>query len=124
MLRTTMGVVSGSVALLMATDMAFKPGDMDIYVPASQDQTALAIAQTHLGFTLKKLSARTYQNNVDIKRVHTLKKGPKKINIIMTKGENAMAAIFQFHSMIVMNVLTAAGLYCASFPVTPIRVAH
>ncbi|KAJ7715755.1 hypothetical protein B0H16DRAFT_1238993, partial [Mycena metata] len=113
MLRTTRGVVSGSAALLMVSDLSFEPGDLDIYVPASQDQTALALADKRLGYDLKRSSARTYGNNMEIKRVHVLMKGRKKLNIITTKGENAVAAIYNFHSTVVMNVLTASGLYCA-----------
>ncbi|KAJ7764354.1 hypothetical protein B0H16DRAFT_1239364, partial [Mycena metata] len=113
MLRTTRGVVSGSVALLMVSNLTFSPGDLDIYIPASQDQTALGMAQKRLGFDLRRSSARTYDNNLEIKRVHVLVKGTKKLNLITTKGENAISAIFQFHSTIVMNALTSGGLYCA-----------
>ncbi|KAJ7028871.1 hypothetical protein C8F04DRAFT_1118265 [Mycena alexandri] len=113
MLRTTRGVVSGSAALLMVSDLNFEPGDLDIYVPASQDQTALVLADKRLGYELRRSSARMYGNNKDIKRVHVLTKGRNKLNIITTKGENAVAAIFQFHSTVVMNMLTPSGLYCA-----------
>ncbi|KAJ7029814.1 hypothetical protein C8F04DRAFT_962484 [Mycena alexandri] len=113
LLRSTRGVLSGSAALLMVTNLSFAPGDLDFYMPASQEQTSLAMAGKRLGFTLRRSSARTYENNMDIKRVHELVKGQKKMNIIVTKGENAVAAIFQFHTTVVMNMLTAAGLYCA-----------
>ncbi|KAJ7758617.1 hypothetical protein B0H16DRAFT_1820572 [Mycena metata] len=113
LLRTTRGIVSGSAALLMVTDMDFKPGDLDIYIPASQDQTALLLVQRRLGYQLKKSSARSYENNADIKRVHLLTKGRNKIHVVTTKGENAAATIFRFHSTIVMNLLTAWGIYCA-----------
>ncbi|KAJ7705913.1 hypothetical protein B0H16DRAFT_1223987, partial [Mycena metata] len=113
LLRITRGLISGSAALLMVTDMEFHPGDLDIYVPASQDKTALSLAQKRLGYELKSSSARTYENNAEIKRVHLLVKGHNKINIITTKGENAAIAVFRFHSTVVMNILTAWGLYCA-----------
>ncbi|KAJ7482516.1 hypothetical protein FB451DRAFT_1029793 [Mycena latifolia] len=113
MLRTTRSIVSGSVALLMISDMDFEPGDIDIYVPTSQSETALAIAQGKLGFEVRHGNVPAYDNNSGIKRVVHLQKGEKWMNIIVVKGEDPTAAVFQFHSTVVMNYLTAFGLYCA-----------
>ncbi|KAJ7441876.1 hypothetical protein FB451DRAFT_955794, partial [Mycena latifolia] len=113
MLKTTRSIISGSVALLMVTDLHFEPGDIDIYVPTSQHDTALAIAERKLGFEARWSNVPTYDNNSEIKTVVHLQKGEKWMNLIVVKGEEPTIAVFQFHSTLVMNYLTAFGLYCA-----------
>ncbi|KAJ7720713.1 hypothetical protein B0H16DRAFT_1227641, partial [Mycena metata] len=107
------GIVSGSTALLMITDLDFQPGDIDIYVPESQEDTAIALALKNHSFSLTKSMKPPYENNTAIKTVHWLKKDEKKMNIMVVKGENAVLAIFQFHSTVVMNFLSSTGVYCA-----------
>ncbi|KAJ7752952.1 hypothetical protein B0H16DRAFT_1317139, partial [Mycena metata] len=107
------GVVSGSTILLIITNLEFTPGDIDIYVPESQEDTAIALMLRDHGFKLSKSMRPIYDNNTAIKGVHWLKKGKKKMNIMVVKGENAVLAIFQFHSTFVMNFLSSTGIYCA-----------
>ncbi|KAJ7733477.1 hypothetical protein B0H16DRAFT_1253418, partial [Mycena metata] len=109
----TRGIVSGSAVLLMITNLEFTPGDIDLYVPESQEDTSIALILRDHGFALTKSMKPLYDNNTAIKAVHWLEKGEKTMNIMVVKGENAVLAIFQFHSTIVMNFLSSTGIYCA-----------
>ncbi|KAJ7044249.1 hypothetical protein C8F04DRAFT_896201, partial [Mycena alexandri] len=114
LLRTTRSIVSGSAALLMVTDLEFVPGDLDIYMPLSQEEPAMAIVQRHMNFELvTSRMPRGYPDNSGITKVHRLEKGARSMNIIIVQGEDPAIAIFHFHSTIVMNYLTGFGLYCA-----------
>ncbi|KAJ7024541.1 hypothetical protein C8F04DRAFT_918072, partial [Mycena alexandri] len=104
---------SGSAVLRMITNLDFNPGDLDIYVPDSQEETAIKLCVDRLGFKMSKSRDPLYENNIILGTIHWLKKGPYNLNIMVVKGENAAIAIFQFHSTIVMNFLSANGLYCA-----------
>ncbi|KAJ7019104.1 hypothetical protein C8F04DRAFT_1276688 [Mycena alexandri] len=114
LLRMTRSIVSGSAALLMVSNLDFEPGDLDIYSPLSQEETVLSIASLRLGFDLKGTRIpRCYPSNAAISTVHRLEKGQKSMNIIIVDSEDPVAAIFHFHLTVVMNYLTAFGLYCA-----------
>ncbi|KAJ7099204.1 hypothetical protein C8R44DRAFT_947505, partial [Mycena epipterygia] len=84
-----------------------------LYIPQSQEDTAITLITNELGFSVSDSNKPPYENNTHIQTVHWLNKGEKKINIIVVKGENTILAIFEFHSTIVMNFLSAHGLYCA-----------
>ncbi|KAJ7715120.1 hypothetical protein B0H16DRAFT_1340234 [Mycena metata] len=114
LLRQTRSIVSGSAALIMVSDLEFVPGDLDIYTPLSQEEPALAIVQRNMGFeTVSSWMPRGYSNNAAICKVHRLVKGRKSVNVIIVQGEDPTAAVFHFHSTVVMNYLSAFGLYCA-----------
>ncbi|KAJ7758268.1 hypothetical protein B0H16DRAFT_1280291, partial [Mycena metata] len=114
LLRITRSIVSGSAALRMVSDIDFTPGDLDIYTPLSQEETAMEIVQRDMNF--QAVASRMplgYTDHSGIFKVHRLEKGIKSINIIIVRGENPTEALFRFHSTVVMNCLTAFGLYCA-----------
>ncbi|KAJ7768501.1 hypothetical protein B0H16DRAFT_1308003 [Mycena metata] len=114
LLRTTRSIVSGSAALLMVSDLEFEPGDLDIYSPLSQEESVMTIAEHRLGFL--PTSSRTsvfYRSNDAILKVHRLVKSRKSMNVVVVNSENPAAAVFHFHSTVVMNYLSAFGLYCA-----------
>ncbi|KAJ7035865.1 hypothetical protein C8F04DRAFT_954401 [Mycena alexandri] len=114
LLRTTRSIVSGSAALLMVSDLDFVPGDLDIYTPLSQEESAMEIVQHHMNFEAKTSRMPCgYPDSSAIHKVHRLEKGHRSMNIIIVRGEDPTAALFHFHSTIVMNCLTAFGLYCA-----------
>ncbi|KAJ7041699.1 hypothetical protein C8F04DRAFT_880488, partial [Mycena alexandri] len=107
-------IVSGSAALLMVSDLEFESGDLDIYSPPSQEETVLSLANHRLWFENKTTRMpRSYPNNAAIFTVHRLEKGAKSMNIIIVNGEDPAAAVFHFHSTVVMNHLMVFGLYCA-----------
>ncbi|KAJ7021220.1 hypothetical protein C8F04DRAFT_923740, partial [Mycena alexandri] len=114
LLRMMRSIVSGSAALIMVSNLEFVPGDLDIYTPLSQEEPALAILQRNMRFDpVSTWIPRGYANNEAILKVHRLEKGSKSVNVIIVQGEDPAAAVFHFHSTIVMNYLSAFGLYCA-----------
>ncbi|KAJ7019259.1 hypothetical protein C8F04DRAFT_975950 [Mycena alexandri] len=114
LLRQTRSIVSGSAALLMVSELEFVPGDLDVYTPLSQEEAALAIVQGSMGFDkVSSWMPHGYCSNAAICKVHRLAKARKSINLIIVQGEDPAAAVFHFHSTIVMNYLSGFGLYCA-----------
>lgn len=112
-LECTRGLLSGSAALLMVSDLDFEPGDLDLYVPDSQEDTAISLCIKALGYSPIESRGALYDNNTHIRTVHWLTKKERKMNIMVVKGENAAVAIFKFHSTVVMNYLSSRGIYCA-----------
>ncbi|KAJ7028261.1 hypothetical protein C8F04DRAFT_964303 [Mycena alexandri] len=112
-LECTRGLLSGSIALLMVSDLEFEPGDVDLYVPDSQEDTAIQLGIRELGFTQTESRDALYDNSSHIRTVHWLRKRHRKMNIMVVEGENAAIAIFRFHSTVVMNFLSSSGIYCA-----------
>jgi hypothetical protein len=112
-LKITRSFLSGSSVLLMLTDMDFEPGDLDIYAPSSQDETILALAKNRLRFKERKFASDSYDHNTTIKKIYHLEKAGKRMNIMIIRGEDPTIALFQFHSTIVMNYLSAFEIYCA-----------
>lgn len=111
-LRTTRSIVGGSVALLMVSHLDFQPGDIDIYTPMSQSETVLALVDKRLGFSRRASASLSYDDLSFLKLVYYFEKGDKKMNVMIVRGEDPSIAIFQYHSTVVMNFLTAFGLYC------------
>jgi hypothetical protein len=97
----------------MLVEMDFEAGDLDIYVPTSQDDTMLTIAKRQLRFREFAYTTSAYNINSSIKKIHHLRKKGKRMNLVVVKGEEPTVAIFQFQSTVVMNYLSASEIYCA-----------
>ncbi|KAJ7709301.1 hypothetical protein B0H16DRAFT_1271026, partial [Mycena metata] len=109
----TRGLISGSIALLMVTDLEFEPGDIDLYVPLSQEDTAIRLCIQELDFVQTESRDSLYDNSSSVKTVHWLENSSRRMNIIVVENENPAVAVFRFHSTVVMNFLCSRGLYCA-----------
>ncbi|KAJ7482354.1 hypothetical protein B0H11DRAFT_1724011 [Mycena galericulata] len=116
-LHTTRSIVSGSTPLAIIAGGSFVPNDLDIYVPASQEQALLTLLETYFDFHLDAAipSHKLYESNNALKTVQWLTAGDKskKINVMICEGECAILPVFSFHSTIVMNFISSYGIYCA-----------
>jgi hypothetical protein len=97
----------------MLTELNFDPGDLDIYVPSSQDETMFNLAKRQLHFKESTYSTTSYDQNTFIKKVRHLRRKDKRMNLVVVQGEDPVIALFDFHSTIVMNYLSASEIYCA-----------
>ncbi|KAJ7692805.1 hypothetical protein B0H16DRAFT_1751764 [Mycena metata] len=111
-LGETRSLISGSVLVAALFPGRFKPNDVDIYCPETTGTRLLDIMQNRFGFHLNKGVDVQYPRHLAIRKIHWLTKGSAKINLMLVEGDNAAVAVFQFHSTIVMNVLSVHGLYC------------
>ncbi|KAJ7195569.1 hypothetical protein C8J57DRAFT_1634023 [Mycena rebaudengoi] len=125
-LSTTRSVISGSVPLTVICGGIFVPADLDIYVPASQEETLLLLLEDHFGFKdLASYPATDYENNCEVdtaRRLHSSEQ-VRTINVMTCAGESAIQPIFNFHSTLVMNFISSQGLYCAYPLLTTSRAA-
>ncbi|KAJ7445312.1 hypothetical protein FB451DRAFT_1189231 [Mycena latifolia] len=112
-LTDTGSIISGSTALLALVNLQFVPNDLDVYVPAPSEVTMLGILTDVYHFSLDRTQSNSYPSNKHILRTHWLIKGDRVINVMVVDGDNAVVAIFPFHSTIVMNFITGMGIYCA-----------
>jgi uncharacterized protein with PQ loop repeat len=111
-LGATRSLISGSVPVAVLFEGRFKPNDVDIYCPESEEDTMRDILGAQ-EFQLDRETTIHYPKHLAIRRVLWLTKGSAKINLIIVKGDNAAVAIFQFHSTLVMNFICVYGTYLA-----------
>ncbi|PPR03252.1 hypothetical protein CVT26_008081 [Gymnopilus dilepis] len=113
-MNVTNSIISGSAALFMFHPDAFTPNDIDIYVPqtgANEIQEALR----QRGYNEKEGEPThfIYGQETAIIASRLYKLGVTgTVNLIITHALNPVAAVVQFHSTIVMNIITADGLIC------------
>ncbi|KAJ6585948.1 hypothetical protein B0H19DRAFT_1060126 [Mycena capillaripes] len=115
MLRKTRSLISGSSALSVLFDNSFSPNDLDIYTCADTEAAALAFLQQDMFFTIDRSSNldNHYSTDAGLFRIHWLRKGLHLVNLMVVRGEDAAAAVFYFHSSLVMNFFNWEVLYCA-----------
>jgi hypothetical protein len=110
-------VASGSfvVALALAPQAAFTPGDLDIYV-IRRGYPALVRGLKTIGYRLLDQYDSSPHQYVDCKNilenveVFGTETGSKYLNIITVSGDDPRAAIFLFHSTAVMNYIDATSI--------------
>ncbi|KAK7044301.1 hypothetical protein R3P38DRAFT_2406533, partial [Favolaschia claudopus] len=107
------GFVSGSTPLPVLLDLNFEPNDLDVYVFDFDEDRTLVLLKQVFNFATVHMTDNTYQDMAGISRTHWLKKGENVINLMVMSSGNAAAAIFQFHSTIVMNYISGWGVFCA-----------
>ncbi|KAJ7221908.1 hypothetical protein C8J57DRAFT_1253834 [Mycena rebaudengoi] len=114
-LGKTRSIISGSVPLAILTGGTFVPHDLDIYVPASQEETMLNLLELHFGCTSEASSNGEYADQGEVSTIRWMTSTDRscKLNIMTCRGESAITPIFHFHSTLVMNFISVHGLYCA-----------
>ncbi|KAI6034745.1 hypothetical protein BKA83DRAFT_4043192, partial [Pisolithus microcarpus] len=123
-LRTCDAVVSGSTALrllLPEIGMPWTPKDLDIYMPLATSRLLLDRLQ-YEGYTIHS-QIQTNVVNYTYSHVHgvvVLSKGQSKIDVVISRTSTALSPIFQFHSMAVMNFVSADTIFC-SYPELTLR---
>ncbi|KAJ7511765.1 hypothetical protein B0H11DRAFT_1700047 [Mycena galericulata] len=112
-LGTTRSVISGSAVLKVLTNLQFIPNDLDVYVPEAQEGAMDRFLTTEMGFTCYQKTPVQYPEHVGLKIHYSYCKGAHKIDVLVVEGDNALLALFRFHSTIVMNFISHKGVYCA-----------
>ncbi|KAI6004663.1 hypothetical protein EDD15DRAFT_2155331 [Pisolithus albus] len=124
MLRSCDAIISGSTALhllLPEYGTRWTPKDLDIYVPLATS-TALLNRLHYEGYTIDN---QVHMNDVSytyshVHEVVVLCKGPNKIDVVISRTSTALTPIFQFHSTVVMNFVSADTFFC-SYPRLTLR---
>ncbi|KAI5981220.1 hypothetical protein EDD15DRAFT_2336219 [Pisolithus albus] len=117
LLAANHAVISGSCALrllLPENDVCWMPDDLDIYVCESKVQDLLRTLMA----SKYKLTSRTAANDAPytsshIQSVCTLHHNSSRIDVIVSNSSTAISPIFQFHSTVLMNFVTAHSVFCA-----------
>ncbi|KAJ6630439.1 hypothetical protein B0H10DRAFT_2349860 [Mycena sp. CBHHK59/15] len=112
MMATTKTVIGGSVAFLILTNNDNIGANIDLFTPASQEETVLAIILDKSPFLLLETTRGRSQRG-SVKANHSLQHEKKTINIRIATTENAVLPIFFSPSSIQMNFVAANGIYCA-----------
>ncbi|PPQ97804.1 hypothetical protein CVT26_012850 [Gymnopilus dilepis] len=107
-------IISGSAALYVIHPTTFVPNHLDFYVPVD--------SAFDFEYALHKLGYRKdddednppHYGNGPILLVLRLRKAGvvPTINLIITSTTNPLKAIVQFHTTLVMNVITSEGIIC------------
>ncbi|KAJ7205104.1 hypothetical protein C8J57DRAFT_1100376, partial [Mycena rebaudengoi] len=126
-LAATRSVVSGSLPLAVISGWRFVPRDLDIYVPESEERKLLSMLREAFGLLEVKFHVfnHRYDDCIAVKssRWLTTGGGGRTVNVLTCVGESAILPVFHFHSTVVMNFISARGLYCAYPKLTTRRLA-
>lgn len=118
-LNRTRSVVSGSAALVVLNPWSFTPNDIDIYVSATRSTLLIELLAARFEYfvdTTINTARAGYPPLSGITAIHTLKNSRHVVQVIVTLSDNAVNALFRFHSTTVMNFVSAHGVYSA-YPV-------
>ncbi|KAJ7626390.1 hypothetical protein DFH06DRAFT_1339529 [Mycena polygramma] len=106
-------IIAGSVTVAVLSPTYFRPNDIDIYCPEDEEDRMTDFLEDEIRCSLVKETDVRYPDRLSIKRILWFVKAGTRINLMVVKGRNATAAVFQFHSTVVMNILYYRGIYCA-----------
>ncbi|KAI5999554.1 hypothetical protein EDD15DRAFT_2146855, partial [Pisolithus albus] len=110
-------IISGSCALrllLPQKDVFWKPDDLDIYV-CEREAPQLLNTLLAKGY---RLISQTAKNGAQyppshVHSIRTLRRHTTQIDVIVSNSTTAISPIFEFHSTILMNFVTAHSVFCA-----------
>lgn len=112
-LHRTRSLIGGSVPFHVLANDLFTPNNLDIYTPASQGETFLALLRTKTYFRIH--SGPTVQVlDPTIQHVYRLEANGKVMNLRILHGENAALAIFFAPTTCLMNFISSWGVYCGN----------
>lgn len=109
----TRSIIAGSTVLPTIVNTNFTPGDLDVYVLESGEIRIIDFLRYDMEFNADRTQSSAYSDVFPVLRVHWLVKGDHVVNVIVVPGDNAAISIFHFHSTVVMNFISANGVYCA-----------
>ncbi|PPQ65713.1 hypothetical protein CVT26_000331 [Gymnopilus dilepis] len=107
-------IISGSAALYVLHPHSFIPNDLDFYCPESSAPD-IQYALFQRGYTDHEDQTReSHYPPPTIIAVHRYRKRGvrRSINLVVTRSENPLTAVVEFHSTLVMNAITADGILC------------
>ncbi|KAG2030226.1 hypothetical protein BDR03DRAFT_1017356 [Suillus americanus] len=110
LLDRTGTVISGSSALhlFQAKSGAVAVKDMDIYATHEFEEEMLNHFKTQEGYKVTLIShQKTEYDSSTVNKVYKMEKETKKVDLIITEWASAIMPILQYHSMAVMNYMTA-----------------
>ncbi|PPQ81112.1 hypothetical protein CVT26_011228 [Gymnopilus dilepis] len=107
-------IISGSAALLVFHPGAFTPGDLDFYVPAANAANFKAVLKDRGFFDNCEDNKRPYYPSSNLLTTCRFwKEGlGRSVNLITIRGDNPLVVVVQFHSTLLMNVITGHGVVC------------
>lgn len=117
-LQSTGAVISGSSALniVQAKEGAVEINDLDVYTTQTNFNQLVQFLEKKEKYKLignfSRPPAGPY-NTSGISRLLRFKKGDNKIDVIVTNMSAAPSPIFQFHTTVVMNFISADTIFCA-----------
>lgn len=121
LLRRGDAVVSGSCALniVQAKEGATEINDLDVYTTLQKFEELVSFFTETEHYNLIRNFHRPPPgpyNTSGIAKLFRLQKAKQNVDIIVTNLSSAIAPIFQFHSTIVMNFISADVVFCG-YPV-------
>lgn len=111
-------ILSGSFPLLLARrqEDAFELGDIDVYVNDSGHDVLVKELRS-FGYRLLDVGVHlddySCNNSAILGGVETYGKGSKYLNVVGVAGTDPRAAMFLFHSTVVMNYIDAVSINIA-----------
>ncbi|KAI6110989.1 hypothetical protein EDD17DRAFT_1448916, partial [Pisolithus thermaeus] len=89
------------------------PSDLDIHVPA-HTELMMTRGLAHAGYgIIAEVPTQMVGYFSHVSRVVVVSNGRCKIDVVVSRTSPALSSIFQFHSTVTMNFVSADTLFCA-----------
>ncbi|KAJ7675869.1 hypothetical protein DFH06DRAFT_1122653 [Mycena polygramma] len=111
-MTATRSFISGSVPVAALGGNKFIPNDVDVYSPETEGDNMLAFLEEEMGYVVKRAIDVNYPDRIAIRRILWLCKDASRINLMFVEGNHPAAAVLQFHSTAVMNIVFLEGFLC------------
>ncbi|KAJ7163408.1 hypothetical protein C8R43DRAFT_946855 [Mycena crocata] len=113
-LEATRSVIGGSLPFHLLTENTFESNNIDVYTPASQEETMLYLLGQYTVYTPSTLfqSPDIHNSDHSVKYIHCFKATGKILNLRIIPGENAALPIFTAPGSCLMNFVSSRGIYC------------
>ncbi|KAJ7684935.1 hypothetical protein DFH06DRAFT_970724 [Mycena polygramma] len=111
-MTATRSIISGSVPVAALGGNKFIPNDVDVYSPETEGDNMLAFLEERMGYDVKRAIDVNYPDRIAIRRILWLCKDASRINLMFVEGNHPAAAVLQFHSTAVMNIVFFEGFLC------------
>ncbi|KAG2345047.1 hypothetical protein BDR05DRAFT_860567, partial [Suillus weaverae] len=115
LLDHTATVISGSsvLSLVQAKHGAIIVCDMDVYTMEKFEGEVLKHFKEKEGYkSMQEVVKKTEYSSLAISKIVKLSKGEKEVDLIISDWSCSLAPILQFHTMAVMNYITACSIVC------------
>ncbi|KAJ7733479.1 hypothetical protein B0H16DRAFT_1328138, partial [Mycena metata] len=111
-LRKTNSIIVGAIPMKILSGAQFESSNLDIIVPASEESTLKVLMTLTFDYKFKEAKP-VFGTNRTIKTMHTFIRDAHTVNLWIASTENAVVPLMLSHSTVIMNYISAWGIFCA-----------
>ncbi|KAJ7720717.1 hypothetical protein B0H16DRAFT_383010 [Mycena metata] len=111
-IQKTNCIIVGAIPMKILSGARFESDNFDLLVPASEEATMKIYMKEAFSYQFKEAKP-VFGTNRTVKSMHVFLKGDNRVNLWIAAAENAVVPLMLSHSTVVMNYISAWGIFCA-----------